>query len=88
MSKENNNTGWIWVGLIVIGFLGFGPLNIAKCSSGESEVKTQQQWDGSFTGSKYTCSGGCLCTKYQKISTYNANCKNCLALNGGHHGPH
>lgn len=34
----------------------------------------------SFTGGykKYRCpDGGCLCTKYEKKSTYNSDCKNC-----------
>jgi hypothetical protein len=43
----------------------------------------------SFTGRgsyrKYKCSvGGCLCTKYEKKSTYNTDCKNC----GHHKGEH
>ena len=41
----------------------------------------------SFTGGyrKYKCSvNGCLCTKYEKKSTFNEDCKNC----GHHKGDH
>lgn len=89
MSESNNKT-WIILILLVVGIIwGVGPLKNAHCtrdkSNEESSSSTQTGSDPSFTGkgtyTKYKCSvNGCLCTKYQKKSTYNSDCENC-----GHH---
>lgn len=79
MSENSNNSAWMWVGLMLIGIIfGIGPFKKMQCSQ---EEKVSTSYQPSFTGSsyhKYKCSvNGCLCTKYEKKSTFNSDCKNC-----------
>jgi hypothetical protein len=87
MSTSSNNRGWAIVGLLILGLIfGVGPFRNAQCTSDNSEKTNYSSQPSSsqpsFTGDnsyrKYKCSvPGCLCTKYEKKSTYNLDCVNC-----------
>lgn len=57
----------------------FGSTCMTCQGSGFVHVKVKKRRDVSFgSHRKYKCkSPGCLCTKYEKKSTFNSDCKNC-----------
>ena len=73
---------------VIAAIISFG---IAYYYWPEPKTTTTYEYDytyqPSFTGGyrKYKCCvGGCLCSKYEKKSTFNDDCKNC----GHHKGDH
>ena len=91
--KPKNYNSWAIIILVIVGAIfGIGPFRNAQCSKKETtyeqSLEMRQLKSSStptFTGShrKYKCSGRngkCLCTKYEKKSTFDSDCKNC-----GHH---
>lgn len=63
--------------------------NLIEQSYGDRVERVNSNSNPSFTGNshrKYVCGyGGCLCTKYEKKSTYNTDCKNCFHAKSDHY---